>query len=700
MSSVRISAFEKYNSYGIKTPSDPREQPAVAVAIGGAHAEYRRQPVSETRAVPVAPILGRMAMANRERTRLNQQVSAIPPPEPEPQEEVPPPSSTPIDNVNVCFVGGVSTGKSTILNAIFCEELTQCKIKRTTMVPTVYVENPSDTKGLDSPERIFASIAEKNREIIEKTESGISVPDSEYAELQFNVGKLDINILPDSMVNVYDIPGLNDARTKSVYYRYLQRNFHRFNLVVFIVDIHSGLNTSDEADILNFIADHTRQQLDKNQKKIYTLVVVNKADDMQLIPESEDDKLEITGELGEMFDQVEKTVNEVFLLRNIAEHLVGIIPLCAIDSYLYRMTQKHGDKFKLSPEQILKIGINENGKKFSTLKPKTQEAKVREILNDKEFVGTMIKLSGFGHFEKRLHSFLTQSDTGRQLRIENLLFSMKSLPEITPLVKKATTPEHIVAVADLVGRYFETYNRILKIDPAIGNGLIESELDNVERAFWDTLASVLKTATIKKINVALHLFEAFRDNVFVRYFATWRNYKIYPRNLCDAMKSRIQNILTNQRIKPSEIVESVHLLEKIGALTQEVFAELNDSILINVHRFSAIAHSPANRQGDDADYAVYIRMGEHLGVDMTAFVRFILIGRISEKSYYSESELFEKTMLYLKYREVPVYTYLQFITSKLNPSPEWFLLEPSSEDPTHRLDMVYLLRSNPFLGKN
>jgi hypothetical protein len=48
----------------------------------------------------------------------------------------------PNDNINLCFVGGVSTCKSTILNAIFCEELTQCKIKRTTMVMETKKEVP------------------------------------------------------------------------------------------------------------------------------------------------------------------------------------------------------------------------------------------------------------------------------------------------------------------------------------------------------------------------------------------------------------------------------------------------------------------------------------------------------------------------------------------------------------------------------
>jgi predicted GTPase len=84
----------------------------------------------------------------------------------------PEPPCVPIDNINLCFVGGVSTGKSTILNAIFCEELTQCKIKRTTMVPTVYIENDNNAKNLTSPELIFTTISDKNKEIITKTETG------------------------------------------------------------------------------------------------------------------------------------------------------------------------------------------------------------------------------------------------------------------------------------------------------------------------------------------------------------------------------------------------------------------------------------------------------------------------------------------------------------------------------------------------
>jgi len=93
------------------------------------------------------------------------------------------PVDIPIDNINLCFVGGVSTGKSTILNAIFCEQLTQCKIKRTTMFPTIYIENDNDSDNLTSPESIYETISIKNKDIIEKTETGQKCETDDYNEM-------------------------------------------------------------------------------------------------------------------------------------------------------------------------------------------------------------------------------------------------------------------------------------------------------------------------------------------------------------------------------------------------------------------------------------------------------------------------------------------------------------------------------------
>ena len=84
-------------------------------------------------------------------------------------------------NTKFCIVGGVSTGKSTFLNGAFCEKLTQCKIKRTTMVPTCYIEND---KATDSIEYIYKTISEKKSKFAEpdkKTKYGFSSKYQDFA---------------------------------------------------------------------------------------------------------------------------------------------------------------------------------------------------------------------------------------------------------------------------------------------------------------------------------------------------------------------------------------------------------------------------------------------------------------------------------------------------------------------------------------
>jgi GTP-binding protein EngB required for normal cell division len=431
----------------------------------------------------------------------------------------------PVDNINICFVGGVSTGKSTILNAIFCEELTQCKIKRATMVPTIYIENDSNPFHITPTEEIFKIISEKNQEIIGKTENGEKISRAEYSELAFNVGKLDINIVNNAYVNVYDIPGLNDARTKDIYYNYLEETFTKFNLVIFIVDIHSGLNTSDEIDIVNFITTNTRYQLETNNKKIYTLVIVNKADDMQLDEESEEtDKLILTGELNEMYEQVEKTIRTEFARKNICENLIGIIPLCAIDSYLYRMVKKHGKDFKLTTEQILKIGVNENGKKFSTLKPAIQEKKVYEILQDNEFIDTMIKLSGFSCLEKTLHKFLGENNMGKTIRINNLLFNLSKLPNLIDIFNisdKITVKTG--EVENLFKKYNEIYENIKRIDINQYNLLVIEFVEQIREALEN------KTTKYCDVSQLLDDYNEFVEDVLNVYFVEYYDTTKYPK---------------------------------------------------------------------------------------------------------------------------------------------------------------------------
>jgi len=567
---------------------------------------------------------------------------------------VPEPPLVPIDNINLCFVGGVSTGKSTILNAIFCEELTQCKIKRTTMVPTIYVENENNSENLTSPDIIFTTISDKNKEIITKTESGKKLDKSEYKELAFNVGKLDINIMDGSYVNVYDIPGLNDARTKDVYYSYLDENFTKFNLVVLLVDIHSGLNTSDEFDIVNFITTHTKYELEKNNKQIYTLVVVNKADDMQLDDDGEEETLKLTGELSEMFEQVENTITTEFKRHQIQKHLIGIIPLCAIDSYLYRMVNKHGKKFKLSPEQILKIGINENGKKFSTLKPATQEKKVYEILTDENFINTMIKLSGFSRLESILHKFLNENGTGKQIRIDNLLFEMSKYPEITDVILQ--NKQNIPEIVANVKKYNHILNAIRKIDYDIYCLHTSSFLAKFNLALRQLIRNVRSD---KKMEL-IEYYDNINKQIFQPHFSEFISEE-YPLYVSEHVIKLINDDFDNKQFMLKTLIENFNILKKIKMFTPIVINDIFNKIISNRCKSKTLII-------DD-----YVEMNklipllkecDELEIHISKFMRFAMINSYKNcDGIYCD--LYKTQMLFKRYGEIPMHSYITNLITSL-----------------------------------
>jgi GTP-binding protein EngB required for normal cell division len=572
--------------------------------------------------------------------------------------------ATPADNINICFVGGVSTGKSTALNSVFGKKLTQCHFKRTTMVPTVYIENSTDTSN---SEQIYETILHKNQEIIRKTETpGVQTfSKDDYTELVFNVGKLDINIIENSFVNVYDIPGLNDPRTKSVYYEYLDTNFHKFNIIVFCVDIRSGLNTSDEFDILDFIAKSTRMQGKTNGRNVFTLVVVNKADDMQFNVER--DEVMVTGELKEMFEHVERTVTEEFGKNEIADKLIGIIPLCALDAYLYHMVQKFGKDFILTPEQILKIGVNENGKKFSTLNPDEQRDKVYTILQDKTFIETMIKLSGFSQFEKMLQRFLLVA--GKKIRIDNILYELRKLPAIT---------RETFDTYSIIESYMSIHKGIKTIDEDLFHTHVKEFVEVIVRLF---------TAKLEQISVVKSLikyYDKFVDSIMRPFFSDY--YDVAQYSLC--MKACVKALLQkafDKSMTDLEIIQNFEILERVGMFNSENINVLFTCLCANPrlqHTITSFENPPR-----------IIQLMRHVpsGVDHSKVLRFIIINQLALETVHWR--LYIRYLIYRKYGDIPLADYIHGIMKR--PTVEMVvngLSESDLSDPAYVLDLFYLNR--------
>ncbi len=571
----------------------------------------------------------------------------------------------PSDNINICFVGGVSTGKSTALNAVFGRKLTQCHFKRTTMVPTVYIENQVDTS---SSAEIYETIAHKNQEIYKKTESGQTVSKDEFDELIFQVGKLDINIIENSFVNIYDIPGLNDPRTKEKYYEYLDTNFHKFNIIVFFVDIRSGLNTSDEFDILDFIANSTRTQIKLNCREVFTLVVVNKADDMQLNVET--DEVIVTGELKEMFEHVDRTVSEEFRRREIDKQLIGIIPLCALDAYLYRMVKKFGPDFKLTPEQILKIGINENGKKFSTNSPEEQEKKVYAILQDNTFINTMIKLSGFSQFEKMLQQFLV---CAKKIRVDNILFELRKLP---PLSKKMFID--LGVACDAITEFMGVYERIREIDEDRFNQDVEKFFDRILLMFYAELESINSAIGVIKF------YDRFVDTIVRPFFTNYFVCDLYSNNA----KNCVKKLLLKAFDKPMSDIELVNhfdTLKLIGLFKGGDISDLFDRLLQNPRIQNTIIsfENPAEIIRLMTDLPSYI--------DKSKILRFLIINQLEQE--VDRTRLYTRYLIYRKYCDIPLADYIREIMPR--PTVKMVvdgLSETDLQNPAYLLDLFYLNR--------
>lgn len=562
----------------------------------------------------------------------------------------------PAENVSICFVGCVSTGKSVLLNSIFCEKFAESKIKRTTMVPSVFIETEGEI--IVDTDEINRKISERNSLLIRNSEKGLESK-SDYSELRFNVGKLDIKILDDGLVNVYDIPGLNDARTKEVYYEYLREKFTKFNVIIFVIDIHSGLNTSDEMDILKFITTHTRAHREQStSKNVYTMVVVNKADDMQVEKDADEtDQLVLTGELAEMFEQVKSTVYTEFSKNGIAENLIGIIPLCAIDSYLYRMVKKYGSRFQLTDEQLLKIGTNEMGKKFAKLAKYKQREAVEKILTDEQFVDDMIKLSGFSTLENTLNTFLTKT---QNLRVDNLLYKMRFFPNILDVMTTVAWDKlqlkHIIIL----------YNEIFEKIKTSSKEIFDAELEKFIQSIHDGLRWLIeREKSITQIMTYYNdILEIMPPRTMDKTYPLYVIARIFALILFKYEKMGFGTALTL-----GGFLEDVSTMMTTGLFIKERIEILLETV-IRCLRSETYIHIVKTSTALSSFYKVCDEIIA-LDVNISKFLRFIII---SEVQSCDTKMLFDKRMLYLKHGELVI---CQYITRKFNDAlgrenPLWF----------------------------
>ncbi|XWV25737.1 hypothetical protein QJ857_gp1351 [Tupanvirus soda lake] len=261
--------------------------------------------------------------------------------------------------INIGLFGCVSVGKSTFLNAIAGQQFSDAEIKKTTMVPQVYIEskNASETTNAQI-------IRRNNREVNDSIEKMIDLNEFSADKCQplcHNVDRIcdlfdPVIVDPRFKINIYDIPGLNDSASKNIYFEWVKQNIKLFDIVIFMTDINRGLSNSDEIEILNLLMESIKKY---NSKMI---CLMNKCDDIYF-DEDENDLVFEEKEQENIYLQANNILADIaknYGIECCDEIFTPFFPISSENCFIYRALFKNPD-CKLDQIHLNRLCKNECG---------------------------------------------------------------------------------------------------------------------------------------------------------------------------------------------------------------------------------------------------------------------------------------------------------------------------------------------------
>ena len=403
-----------------------------------------------------------------------------------------------IFNINIAVIGTVSSGKSTLLNSLFLEEFTSMNISRNTMIPQIYHEiNSNKNKLIKEAKQINKEVSEINEFIKNKTNDNDYDIKQDMQPKEFYIHKIkELNICKrDIYLSFYDIPGLNDNKNHEVYYHYVRENFSDFDIILYLIDLNTGLNTKDEIDLLRFICIHAKKHNN------FVIPIINKSDDMTM----KESQLICDGKYSNNYDTIINIFNE-YQNKYPNPKIQKIILFSAQESYMYRMLLQNPN-FELSDHIKNIIGFNDMGRKYYTLSNEERLKKINEIVNDTEFLKTMIRMSGYSYLHNMLSEIL---NSNQQTICENKL--IKKFEKLKN--KENINTENIF---DIYKQFNILYENSVKLKNIF---TIELDLINDEQFIndiFDKLISKIEHNNLDNMEKYLKCFENLNENKYNKY---------------------------------------------------------------------------------------------------------------------------------------------------------------------------------------
>lgn len=447
--------------------------------------------------------------------------------------------------INIAILGAVSAGKSTFLNSLFVKTYSDMKIKRTTMVPQVYHE-VKNLRNHTSSKEIRERNAQINNILIKKTENGEEISQDDIKEAEYFVPQIyDLAQLKKNVfLSIYDIPGLNDSKTKNLYFNYIDTNFYKFDVIFFVIDINSAINTSDEVDILVSIIKNIKKNKESYNIDTKLIILMNKCDEMYL----DNGKLLLGEEYAEMFNQAKKIIDDN--IKNIYPGLIfSMIRLSSEDAYVYRM-YKVNPKAKLDMKYINKFGYNEYGKtRWNKLSEKRKTEKIAKIIKETNYKDA-IKLTGFTNLKSALEQYLTPENQYNYIsnHVKYELFNITNFNNVDISIE--------------INKFYNINNKIKILSKEFKKtdmiNLCEDIFDKyIDNYLGKHLIDKVTTSNVNEFKIIRKCFEKIRSlNLF------WKDkYDTTYNKIINSDNDYSLGLLTNVNIDPHEAIEIIKKLK-------------------------------------------------------------------------------------------------------------------------------------------
>ena len=325
--------------------------------------------------------------------------------------------------INIAIVGQVSSGKSTTLNSMFIETYNETKRKRATCSINMYVE----AQDHHTPhETILAMNTAQDKKI---NDADFKLVENHYRVPQIKeFGKRN----PLIHYNIIDLPGLNDRSVDTHFRKYIDDNFKYFDVLIFITDGNSSMNTDSEKKLIC-------EFLDKMVKHSHIKLIVG----LSKVDDPDDEETEDVCKDAEKF--ILKEGNDRKLKGRI-----HITSFSAENGYLLRYLKYKGKVNGLSDKNISKLASLLVGSKWRkdilghsrrdgnlNDKQKDKIAKhISEIISDGEQMAEYYTLCNYDNFIRAFDVIVTDDlqniYEGKILNLvlENTQPGWKSIPRI------------------------------------------------------------------------------------------------------------------------------------------------------------------------------------------------------------------------------------------------------------------------------